>query len=67
MFIVARGTPNSILFMTEDGGETFTRVSLPFVLSTAFIFHPAAEKADLLMALSDKVRLESKDKTTTVL
>ena len=48
VMIVVHTQGNSNMYLTEDGGETFHQIYLPFLLENNLLFHPTRE--DLILA-----------------
>ncbi|XP_052780242.1 sortilin-like isoform X2 [Mya arenaria] len=42
-----------VMYVTEDGGKTFTKVNLPFILMGEIIFHSSKDHTDHLLAFQE--------------
>ncbi len=38
------------MYITENGGDSFEKIPLPFTLGGDLIFHPSAQRADYVLA-----------------
>ncbi|WAR25468.1 SORT-like protein [Mya arenaria] len=52
-----------VMYVTEDGGKTFTKVNLPFILMGEIIFHSSKDHTDHLLAFQELNNTKTK-KTT---